>query len=161
MLIYTNYLSLLNNNSDISKRDDEQLIKSGDNTDTSSAVTTRNNGSGQDGTDDPEYGYDCYPVGPCDLCTSFEQKTEAICQKTGNKEPINCKPLDPPPSKSLGPKPSFRSCVVVKRLEKSRFFKFQTFNIFIAIGTLLLIYWRRRKLQYFFQRKIARRIAQV
>ncbi|RKP26114.1 hypothetical protein SYNPS1DRAFT_22051 [Syncephalis pseudoplumigaleata] len=81
-------------------------------------VANRNN-------EDPEYGYDCYPVGPCDACTAFELKSEAICQTTGNKEPIKCTPLDPPPAKSLGPPPAFRSCVMVKRLEKSRFFKFQ------------------------------------
>jgi hypothetical protein len=34
-------------------------------------------------------------------------------------------------------------------------------NIIIALGTLSLVYWRRRRLQQFFQRKIARRIAQV
>ncbi|KAI8048561.1 hypothetical protein BDF22DRAFT_702774 [Syncephalis plumigaleata] len=152
--------SLLTTSSDINKRDAATSLVIESRSDTTTTVDNN----------DPEYGYDVIPL------DRVIHKSEAICQKTGNKEPIKCTPLDPPPSKSIGAPPAYRSCIMVKRLEKSRFFRFQIAMMIIglliqdcyvgneyynSLSTLLLVYWRRHRLQQFFQRKITRRIAQV
>ncbi|RKP06629.1 hypothetical protein THASP1DRAFT_31121 [Thamnocephalis sphaerospora] len=119
-----------------------------------------------------ERDYECYATGSCEPCDAFELKTELYCKETGNKEPIKCTRRAQSPNdtdagddskdgKAPLSLPKFRSCVTVKWLERSHFFQFQMFNFVAAVAAVLLVIWRRRKIQTLVQRRLTRRIAQI
>ncbi|KAI9227619.1 MAG: hypothetical protein DHS80DRAFT_31607 [Piptocephalis tieghemiana] len=120
---------------------------------------------------------DCYAIGPCSICTPEEAARESSCVETGNREPVECVPINNGngmgngnssdgglPGISRPPKnvvKTWRSCSKVKSLEKFYFFKFQTLNIAVTVGSACLMVWRKRQLDAAYQRRLTRRVAQV
>ncbi|KAI9281202.1 hypothetical protein BY458DRAFT_499876 [Sporodiniella umbellata] len=112
--------------------------------------------------------YSCKPTGACEICSSFEKKTFDFCAKFGNIQPVQCEWKDPDlddrknqtviyddDSISL---PFFQPCAKVKRVERSRFIKFEVFNLFIAVLSIVVLTWRQKLMANEQYQKLAKRI---
>jgi len=107
--------------------------------------------------------YTCYEIGPCVPCDVFEVKLEKYCYEFGNKQPVKCQ-FDSPDKSGNNTDlnedslPKYQSCKRVIKLERTKYFEFQFFNIFIAFMSCSILIWRRNKLAADGYRKLSRRI---
>lgn len=115
--------------------------------------------------------FSCYPTEDCEVCSSLEKKTHPYCAEFGNKQKVRCEWDDPEladrknqtaiyddDSISL---PSFRACPRVKRVEKSRFIKFEALNLIIAVISIAIFIWRQKQVAHEQYQRLAKRIGIV
>jgi hypothetical protein len=95
----------------------------------------------------------CETIKACELCTDDELKNESYCQETGYKELLSCKTENEEESILR-----YQSCIPLAWLERNQFFFFQIMNLFIAFISILVVIWRRKKIQLMIQRRLRRRI---
>ncbi|RGB25621.1 hypothetical protein C1646_771473 [Rhizophagus diaphanus] len=104
--------------------------------------------------------YTCHEIGPCVPCDVFEVKLEKYCHEFGNKQPVDCQ-LDSPDisaGNNTYSLPKFQPCKRVIKFERTKYFEFQFFNMFLAFMSCSILIWRRSKLAADGYRKLSRRI---
>ncbi|GBB92870.1 hypothetical protein RclHR1_02070013 [Rhizophagus clarus] len=105
--------------------------------------------------------YTCHDIGPCVPCEVFEAKLEKYCHEFGNKKPVECQWNSPDGSAgniTYPDLPKFQPCKRVIKFERTKYFEFQFFNMFVAFISCSILIWRRSKLAADGYRKLSRRI---
>ncbi|KAI8346776.1 hypothetical protein BD560DRAFT_411271 [Blakeslea trispora] len=112
--------------------------------------------------------YSCYATGECEVCSSFEKKTQPYCSEFGNKQAVKCEWDDPELADRKNQTsfydhnaiflPSFRACPRVKSVERVRMIEFEGINFAVAIVSLFVFVWRQRKMAREQYERLAQRI---
>ncbi|KAI8063702.1 uncharacterized protein B0P05DRAFT_574262 [Gilbertella persicaria] len=105
--------------------------------------------------------YSCFAIGEC-------QKTQPYCLEYGNKEAVRCEWDDPELADKKNQTsfyddnaislPSFRACPRVKSVERIRIIQFEGWNAVVAVVSLLVFFWRQRKIAHEQYQQLAQRI---
>lgn len=86
----------------------------------------------------------------CLQCTSREKSEILACKETGNKQLVQCQD-----SKTK----TYVSCPFVGSVEKKRFWTFEAVSFAFAVLSNLVVWWRRRSLNYIHYQRVKRQMS--
>ncbi|KAI8976098.1 hypothetical protein BDB01DRAFT_804543 [Pilobolus umbonatus] len=107
--------------------------------------------------------FTCVSLGDCEVCSPLEQKTVSYCMEYGNKEAIQCvwddqEITDKKNQTEDNTLPLFRACPRVREVERIKFIRFEVFNVIVALVSVLIVFWRQRKIARQQYQRLAQRI---
>ncbi|KAJ3793735.1 hypothetical protein GGU11DRAFT_691179, partial [Lentinula aff. detonsa] len=123
----------------------------------------------------------CIPFGECEPCP-LDELDKPFCQPFGNRRLMHCHNASfqsssyydgsyrPPhhdsnsphrPLDKIGETPAWESCGRIISRERADFYEFMACNVLFAIGAILVVYIRSRRLHALHARQLAARIGLI